>query len=45
MLGHEEPLEWSFSVDEGLKIKIPIILLETLNEKIAWSFKIIGQEI
>ena len=45
MLGQAEPLEWNFSVAEGLKIKIPILLLETLNEKTAWSFKIIGQEI
>ena len=45
MLGQTEPLEWNFSVAEGLKIKIPILLLETLNEKTAWSFKIIGEEI
>ena len=45
MLGQAEPLEWNFSDAEGLKIKIPILLLETLNEKTAWSFKIIGQEI
>jgi len=45
MLGQAEPLEWNFSVAEGLKIKIPILLLEILNEKTAWSFKIIGQEI
>ena len=45
MLGLAEPLEWYFSDSEGLKIKIPILLLETINEKTAWSFKIIGQEI
>ena len=45
MLGQSEPLEWYFSDSEGLKIKIPILLLETINEKTAWSFKIIGQEI
>ena len=42
LLGLEQPLEWTFSEDNGLKIQLP---QETLSElDYAWTFKISGEE-
>ena len=46
MLGYDDPLEWSFDENEGLKIKIPQNISNAWSkESYAWTFKIIGKEI
>jgi len=42
LLGHEEPLEWIFSDDDGLKIQIPQDAISDLEY--AWTFRVSGQE-
>ncbi|MDO5977475.1 alpha-L-fucosidase [Flavivirga spongiicola] len=46
LIGNETKLQWEFVEDEGIKITIPKILLNTWNENsFAWTFHIQGEEI
>ncbi len=42
LLGFGQPLEWTFSEDDGLKIQIPQDAISALNY--AWTFKMTGEE-
>ena len=46
LLGHEESLEWDYDKNTGLKINIPVEILNTWkSDTYAWTFKITGKEI
>jgi alpha-L-fucosidase len=46
LLGHEESLEWNYDKNTGLKINIPMEILNTWkSDTYAWTFKITGKEI
>lgn len=45
LLGHDRPLEWSFSEEEGLTIELPEYLSGDTALAPAWTFKIRGSEI
>jgi alpha-L-fucosidase len=44
ILGYEEPMEWTYSEKEGLKISVPDAALEIIGKTDAWVFKITGEE-
>ena len=46
LLGQEDSLDWEFDNNTGLKINIPVKVLNTWkNDSYAWTFKITGKEI
>ena len=46
LLGQEESLEWHYDKNTGLKINIPVDILNTWkSDTYAWAFKITGKEI
>jgi len=45
MLGYDQPLPWTHTEHEGLKISIPQSALESVGHTFAWVFKIQGTEV
>ncbi len=44
LLGNPEPLEWNYSDEIGLVIKVPKSTVKSLDSSYAWVFKINGEE-
>ena len=45
LLGHDEPLKWNFSEEEGLKVNIPADVRNNVKFSPAWVFKVEGKEV